>query len=154
MHTQKEIYYEVKKGHTWYSIDIAAITIPLMNKADTKTNIVPQTIEPSKDEKSIKLKEVIYKGISQNKPLNQLPKNELAKYIDFPQWIPVTKDGQYDMDKADEMFDAAGLNKPEVKQAFEEYKKSLEKGTEQDVALQKFAEQISGGDQEKIKQLN
>ncbi len=132
---------------------LGAMTAPLSTKAGIETNAAPQTVELSKDKKNTKLKEIIFKGLSQNKRLNELPENELVKYIDFPQWMPVTKDGQFDENKANKMFDAAGLNAPQIQQAFKEYKNSLKKGTEPNIAFQKFAEQVAGNDQEKAVQL-
>ena len=57
-----------------------------------------------------------------------LAKEELLKYIDFPEWMPVTKDGKFDEKQAEKMFDDAGMNTLKNQTAFLDYKTAVEKG--------------------------
>lgn len=144
----------LRKRIAGMALALSAAVAPLAAKAAVETDTKPESVEMNKEEKTAKLKEAILLAQSQNKKLGQQARMKLVKFINFPDWMPTTKDGQFDVQKADKMFDAAGLNEKSAQQAFKEYQNSVEKGTDQNVALQKFAEQIAGGDQEKMKGLN
>jgi len=113
-----------------------AVAAPMAAKAKTHTNNDPKAVE-SKEEKATKLKEAIHLG---------LPREEVLKYIDFPKWLPVTKSGEYDWLRAQQMFDTVGLDKPENQEAFQKYVDSVKKGENADAAFESLATQISKGD--------
>ena len=135
----------IKNKVVGMALALGAAVAPLAVKANTETNATPKAVELSKAEKATKLKEAIHLG---------LPREELLKYVDFPEWIPVTPDGKYDLGKANEMFNAAGLNKSENQKAFQDYMFAVEKGANPDIEFQKFAKQITGGDTEKMAAVN
>jgi len=134
-----------KKTLIGVALAAGAVAAPFAGKANTETNAAPKAVELSKAEKATKLKEAIHLG---------LPREELLKYVDFPEWMPVTSDGKYDSDKASKMFNAAGLDVPINQRAFKDYMTAVEKGANPDIEFQKFAKQITGGDQEKMDALN
>ena len=135
----------IKNKVVGMALALGAAVAPLAVKANTETNATPKAVELSKAEKATKLKEAIHL---------ELPREELLKYVDFPEWMPVTPDGQYDKNKADKMFYAAGLGMSENQKAFQDYMFAVEKGANPDIEFQKFAKQITGGDAEKMAALN
>ena len=136
---------KIKNKVIGISLALGAAFAPLAVKANTETNAAPKAVEITTAEKTQKLKEAIHLG---------LPREELLKYVDFPEWMPVTKDGKYDSDKAREMFKNAGLDESENQQAFINYVDAVEKGENADIAFQKLAKQITNGDAEKMAALN
>ena len=58
----------------------------------TPTNTVTATVSDNVSIRQQMFEKAVMKGA---------PKEEIAKYIDFPEFIPVTKDGQFDRDKAE-----------------------------------------------------
>ena len=103
----------------------------------------PKKIEVTqevKDAKAAALKADITLGAS---------REDMVKHIVFPDWLPVTEDGQFDSEKAGDMFNQAGLNNRDAEVAFKEYMAAAQKGGDCEEAFEKFAEQITGGDQGK-----
>ena len=136
---------KLKKTLVGVALAAGAVAAPFAGKANTETNAAPKAVELSKAEKATKLKEAIHLG---------LPREELLKYVDFPEWIPVTPDGKYDSNKASDMWFAAGLDLTINQKAFINYMTAVEKGANPDIEFQKFAKQITGGDQEKMDAIN
>ena len=134
-----------KKTLIGMALAAGAVVAPFTGKANTETNAAPKTVELSKAEKAQKLKEAIKSGAS---------RDELLKYVDFPEWMPVTKDGKYDSEKAKDMYKASGMDESKNKQAFIDYVGAVEKGGNPDIEFQKFAKQVTNGDPEKIDALN
>ena len=72
------------------------------------------------------------------------PTAEIAKYVDFPATIPVTKDGQFDKEKAEELSEKltpyvnALLKKGESISAVEAYKAYKESMGETDFSFEDF----------------
>lgn len=136
---------KIKNNMIGLMMAFGATITPFMVKANTETKPIAKTVEVSKAEKASKLKKAIEQG---------LPKEELLKYIDFPEWMPVTKDGKFDEKQAAKMFDDAGMNTLKNQKAFLDYKTAVEKGANSDVEFQKFAKQITGGNPEQMQALN
>ena len=135
----------IKSKVAGLALALGAAIAPLATKATTETNAAPKTVELSKAEKAQKLKEAIHLG---------LPREELLKYVDFPEWIPTTEDGKFDSEKSRKMFADAGLVDSENEKAFLDYAGAVEKGENADIAFQKFAKKITNGDTEKMAALN
>ena len=108
-------------------------------KADTntETNTPTKEISAIKAEKAAKLKEAIHL---------RLPRDELLKYIDFPDWMPVDKNGQYSIGKAIDMFINAGLADSKGQKAVQNYMNDINDGNSPEMAFQKFATQMAGKD--------
>ena len=136
---------KIKNNMIGLMMAFGATITPFMVKANTETKPIAKTVEVSKAEKASKLKKAIELG---------LPKEELLKYIDFPEWMPVTKDGKFDEKQAGKMFNDAGMNTLKNQAAFLDYKTAVEKGANSDVEFQKFAKQITGGNPEQMQALN
>lgn len=136
---------KIKNNMIGLMMAFGATITPFMVKANTETKPIAKTVEVSKAEKASKLKKAIELG---------LPKEELLKYIDFPEWMPVTKDGKFDEKQAGKMFDDAGMNTLKNQTAFLDYKTAVEKGANSDAEFQKFAKQITGGNPEQMQALN
>ena len=135
----------IKNKMVGIALALGAAVAPLAVKANTETNATPKAVELSRAEKATKLKEAIKSGAS---------RDELLKYVDFPKWMPVTQDGQYDKDKADKMYRDAGLDDSKNQQAFIDYMAVVEKGANPDIEFQKFVKQITGGNAEQMAALN
>jgi len=77
------------------ALAVAAMVAPIKGQSqEAKSETEPaKTVEVSKAKRQQMLEDAIKSGAS---------KEEIAKYIDFPEFIPVTEDGQLDMAKADE----------------------------------------------------
>ena len=136
---------KIKNKVAGFALALGAAVAPMASKATTETNAAPKSVEIAKAEKAQKLKEAIHLG---------LPREELLKHVDFPEWIPTTEDGNFDVEKANKMFNDAGLNKAENEKAFLDYVAAVEKGENADIAFQKFAKKITNGDTEKMAALN
>ena len=134
-----------KKLVAGMALALGAAVAPMTTKASTETNTAPESVEIAQAEKARKLKEAIDLG---------LPRQDMLKYIDFPEWMPVTKEGKFSSKKSLEMFHEAGLDKAENQKILQEYMNDINAGVNPDVAFQKFAKQISGGDKEKMTKLN
>ena len=78
-------------------------------------------------------------------------KREAAKYMDFPSFIPVTKDGQFNESKCQQLIKDFDLKKnfPHVKK----YVESLESGVSPEKAYKRLAHEVANGDKEKEAQL-
>ena len=78
-------------------------------------------------------------------------KHEAVKYMDFPSFLPVTKDGEFDEKLCQQWvkdFDVKE-NLPHIK----EYLDSVQKGTPVDEAYMKLAKNVAKGDKEKEQNL-
>ena len=81
-------------------------------------------------------------------------RDELVKCITFPKGMPVNEYGQFDAEQANRIFNASVLASASSHKAFKKYMAAVEKGTNPDIAFQRFAYQLTNGNKAQMKQLH
>ena len=111
----------IKKVIAGMSMAVGAAVAPMATKANTETNEARETVRLSDAEKSImrqeQLQAVIRTAINAGADLSII-REEAVKYIDFPSFIPVTRDGQFDGIKCAQWVNAfcSEENLPHIKE--------------------------------------
>ena len=142
---------KTKKAVITTALAVAAAVAPIKGQSqEAKPEAESdKTVEVSKAQKE--RQQMIEKAIKSG-----APKEEIAKYIDFPEFIPTTKDGQFDQKKADEWAKKLApymktlAEKGQSVSAAEAYKAFKESTGQKDVSLQDF-EQVCKMAQEAMK---
>ena len=142
-----------KKVIAGLALALGASIAPLTSKATAETNSTPKSVEIARKEKADKLKETMKAGAS---------REEMLKYVDFPKEIPIDKDGNFDLNRANTQ---ANLLWKKYRKAIKNYSEELthylgnSDPDHMDLdfrgywACRKLVEEISGGDKEKEKEL-
>jgi len=92
----KENLKKTKKAIVMGALSLAAAAAPIKGQAKESEPAAKDTImamAPAEVAKKKMFEDAVRRGA---------PKEEIAKYVDFPEFIPVTKDGQFDSKKAAE----------------------------------------------------
>ena len=93
----KEKLKKSKKAIVMGVLSLAAVLAPIKGQAKEASSTTNDTIT------AVALDEEAKKKMFEDAVRRGAPKEEIAKYVDFPEFIPVTKDGQLDKEKTEKI---------------------------------------------------